>query len=164
MSFRVSFNVERFTTITDKAFRIMLLVILIWPQMAWAMQDESRTSGYSPTGLVQNLAIVSLQEEKPLSEESSSSLDKIEESRWRGRLRWANLDNLFQRLGYALVLRKHDITGESGCSCPVWLAGGAYPVASESARQRVLFIDGFRQGTEHVLFKTLDLSTKSYIS
>ena len=85
-------------------------------------------------------------------------LQRVEESVMRSQLRWANFDNLLQRFGYLVVLRRNDITHEqNACSVPVWLSGGAFPVASKKARQRILFVDGFRQGTEHVLFKAFDV-------
>lgn len=81
------------------------------------------------------------------------------ESTWRGVLRWANIDSLLQRVGYFFVLKADEVTlpddQKRCCSIPVWLSGGSFPIESMSARKRVLFMDGFRQGAEFVIFRTI---------
>ena len=94
--------------------------------------------------------------------DESTSIQKllqIETSWWRGSLRWANIDSLLQRLGYSLALRNDAVTQITDqkrmCSYPVWLSGGAFPVESERTRKYILFIDGFRQGAEFIIFRII---------
>ncbi len=99
-----------------------------------------------------------LQEDIPDDNMFSKKLRQIETS-WRGILRWAYMDSLLQRMGYFLALGREEITlpddQKKCCSCPVWLSGGSFPITSERARKRALFIDGLRQGAEFVIFRTI---------
>jgi Ran GTPase-activating protein (RanGAP) involved in mRNA processing and transport len=90
----------------------------------------------------------------------TEQLANIEGSWWRNSLRWVNADSLLQKVGYSLALRKNatndDPVGhQECCSAPVWLSGGSFPIASKKARRYVLFVDGFRQGAEFVIFRTI---------
>jgi len=96
-----------------------------------------------------------------LDEEAAlNKLSTIEKSLWKGSLRWANVDNLLQRLGYSLTLRNDEVTQTDDqkrfCSSPVWLSGGSFPVRSERARKYILFVDGLRQGAEFIIWRALE--------
>jgi len=97
-----------------------------------------------------------VQEEPTREELASQTLQQIETSWWRNSLRWATGDSLLQKVGYALALRRNAVLDTPRCcSPPVWLSGGSYPIASQQARRYVLFVDGFRQGAEFVIFRTI---------
>jgi len=101
-----------------------------------------------------------IQQDGLLDEEAAlRRLLQIENSSWRGSLRWTNADNLLQRFGYFLALRSDEVTQTDNqkrrFSAPVWLSGGSFPVKSERTRKYILFVDGLRQGTEFVISRTL---------
>ncbi|MDP3641145.1 MAG: hypothetical protein Q8R43_01755, partial [Alphaproteobacteria bacterium] len=89
-----------------------------------------------------------------------SPIGKIETLPLRNAIRWVSFDSALQRMGYTLVLQTKHINpsfADKPCTRPVWLSGGSFPIHSESARKRVLFVDGFRQGAEFVIFRSLHL-------
>ncbi|CAO5680857.1 MAG: hypothetical protein HEEMFOPI_01401 [Holosporales bacterium] len=86
-------------------------------------------------------------------------LHNIETSLWRRTFRWVSLDTFLQRIGYFLILRSGDIKFKDEkkrcCSQPIWLSGGSFPINSNSARQRVLFVNDLCQGAQFIIFRTL---------